>query len=168
MVRAAMSSWSNTQSDCQIWLESYFEKYGDIAPNKDETRLLLMQKKVLYEKYVDEFTASTKTAPRPVVLESKFYEMWANLFPKCVKRPWCDIPGKCDTCYEIDKFRRTEEDPEAQRFLKEAHVLHRGGLFKLERDTYVNFLRRAIMIFVLDIQEDAKKQLIVNNRERTT
>ena len=92
-----------------------------------------------------------------VVLESKFYEMWANLFPKCKRSPWCDIPGKCDTCYEIDKLRRTEEKP--KDFLKKRMYCIGGRLFKLERDTYVFFLFRVIMIFVLGLQVDAKKKI---------
>jgi hypothetical protein len=40
------------QSDCVICLESYFKNYGDFAPNKNEVRLLIMQKQDVFDKYV--------------------------------------------------------------------------------------------------------------------
>ena len=131
MVRAAMTPRSDVQSDCVVWLESYFKNYGDFAPNKNEVRLLIMQQKDVFDKYTHDFTFPIE---RPVVSQNKFYELWDKLFPRCVSRPWCDVPGKCNTCYEIDRLRRTSEDPKVQEKLKEAHHLHRGGLFMLERN----------------------------------
>lgn len=55
MVRAAMTPTSDVQSDCVIWLESYFKNYGDFAPNKNEVRLLIMQKQDVFDKYVHDF-----------------------------------------------------------------------------------------------------------------
>jgi hypothetical protein len=53
MVRAAMTPTSDVvQSDCVICLESYFKNYGDFAPNKNEVRLLIMQKQDVFDKYV--------------------------------------------------------------------------------------------------------------------
>jgi hypothetical protein len=56
-----------------------------------------------------------------------------TLFPTCIKRPWVDIPGKCDTCYEIDRLRKSSEDSAVQLKCKEAHIMHRNGMFMLER-----------------------------------
>lgn len=52
--------------------------------------------------------------------------------------------GKCDTCYEIDKMRRTSNCAETQKQLKVAHHLHRGGLFNLERLKYKSRCDEAI------------------------
>jgi hypothetical protein len=120
------------QQLCSLWLENYFEKYGDSAPNRDEVHLLIMQRKDLYKRYVHEL--SSASLPQNTVSESRFLQLWDVLFPKCINRPWCDIPGKCDICYEIDRLRRTSEDSIVQKHLKDAHHLHRGGMFMLERN----------------------------------
>jgi len=130
-IRAALTPLADTQQFATIWLEHYFETYGDQAPNRDETHLMIMQKTDLYNLYKHEM--DTSNPPRPIVSKTRFNSLWNVLFPKCRCRPWCDIPGKCDICYEIDRLRRTEEDSIVQEKLKEAHHMHRGGMFMLER-----------------------------------
>jgi hypothetical protein len=132
MIRAAITPYAERQVMCTLWLEEYFDTYGDQAPNKNETHLLIMQKKCLYQSYNHQFQNSSP--PRAVVTESKFIELWNVLFPTCINRSWCDIPGKCDTCYEIDRMRRSSEEKVVQEKLREAHHLHRGGMFMLERN----------------------------------
>ena len=85
-----MTPRSDVQSDCVVWLESYFKNYGDFAPNKNEVRLLIMQQKDVFDKYTHDFTFPIE---RAVVSQNKFYELWDKLFPRCVSRPWCDVPG---------------------------------------------------------------------------
>ena len=131
MFRAALCPLADNQQLAIIWLEEYFLKYGDSAPNRDETHLLIMHKSDIYKRYVHEL--ETSFPPRKFVSYSRFIALWNVLFPKYINRPWCDIPGKCDICYEIDKQRRTIEESIVQEKLKEAHHLHRGGLFMLER-----------------------------------
>lgn len=63
-----------------------------------------------------------------------FGALWNVLFPKCLIRKQKDIPGTCKTCYAIEQGRKTSEDAEVQAKLKDAHFLHRGGCFMLERD----------------------------------
>lgn len=130
MIRAALQPFSDAQQFCSIWLLNYFEKYGDKSPNGEETKLHLMKKNDVYFKYVNEF----KSQGRQYVPESKFINLWNVLYPQYCMRQYCDIPGKCDTCYEIDKLRRTSEESIVQEKLKEAHHLHRGGMFMLERN----------------------------------
>jgi hypothetical protein len=57
-------------------------------------------KQELYNHYKNDM----KKHGNPVAL-SRFYELWSVLFPHTVNRPWCNVPGKCDTCYEIQKGR---------------------------------------------------------------
>jgi hypothetical protein len=128
MIRAALMSKSDAHQYCVIWFEEYFRKYGDYAPNRDEVKLAITRKKEIYDLYVEDMKE------RPTVQQNKFYEIWNALFPRCVSRPWCDIPGKCNTCYEIDRMRRESRDGEVQEQLREAHLMHRGGLFMLERN----------------------------------
>jgi hypothetical protein len=128
LVRAALMPCNDTHQHCSNWLDTYFKRYGDFAPNKDEIKLAITRKKEIYSMYVADFSG------RPVLDEQKFYVLWNTLFPRCVSRPWCDIPGKCETCYEIDRGRRESTDPEVQESLRQAHLIHRGGMFMLERN----------------------------------
>ena len=131
MVRSAFCPLAESQQFAVNWMENYFDTYGDKAPNRDEIHLLIMQKADVYKLYAHEFQNSSP--PRKVISYSRFLGLWNALFPKCINRPWCDIPGKCDICYEIDKQRRTSEDAVVQEKLREAHHIHRGGMIMLER-----------------------------------
>jgi hypothetical protein len=144
MIRAALTPLAEVQNMAQVWLERYFATYGDFAPNRDEVRLLIMQKQDVYKKYVAEFEGAL--LKRDVVDIGTFNSLWATLFPKCVMRPWCSVPGKCFTCYEIDRLRRVEEDGHIQHKLRQAHAMHRGGLFMLERNEYMRRIDRAIRL----------------------
>ena len=128
MVQAALCPQSARQQSCVLWLRKYFQTYGDHSPNSDEVKLLIMQKTIIYKHYCEELQKKGIAT----VHRTQFYRLWSFLFPKCVSRPWCDIPGKCDTCYWIDELRRESRDPEVQRNLIEAHTMHRF-LFMGER-----------------------------------
>lgn len=71
---------------------------------------------------------------RPCVDIKTFGALWNVLFPKSLIRKQKDIPGTCKTCYAIEQGRKTSEDAEVQAMFREAHALHRGGCFMLERD----------------------------------
>lgn len=131
IIRAALTPMSNAQQMATSWLESYFANYGDPAPNRDEIHLLVMNKSDLYRQYTEEMKRLDPGQAR--IDRARFLQLWAVLFPRCINRPWCDIPGKCDVCYDIDRLKRTSEDSHVQKKLKDAHALHRGGLFMLER-----------------------------------
>lgn len=124
-----MSPMANAQQNLIVWFERYFAKFGDKAPNRKETELQIMAKTNVYEQYCREM----RSIKADVVSISVFDTIWITLFPRCVNRPWCDIPGKCETCYEIDRLRRVCKEDAALERLKQAHHLHRGGLFMLER-----------------------------------
>ena len=130
MIRCSLMSRSEKSHFCVIWLENYFERYGDFAPNRDEIMLAISRKKEVYDLYVQDMSSTD----RDVVSLQEFYTIWNAFFPRCVSRPWVDIPGKCNTCYEIDRQRRESNDPVVQEKLREAHLMHRGGMFMLERD----------------------------------
>lgn len=134
-VRACITPLSSTQRVAVQWLKDYFEVHGDNSPDSDETFIPVMLKQSVYELYVRQMqSSSTDTSVRKVVCASRFSEIWNVLFPKHKRRTYCDIPGKCDICYEIDRLRRQEHDNHTAQMLKEAHLLHRGGMFHLERE----------------------------------
>lgn len=132
MIRAALAPKQDSQHHCVLWLEQYFDVYGDKMPNKDETRLALMEVKDLYEQYKADFASHTNSTITAVSYEV-FCSIWSVIFPDCAMRSYTDIPGKCETCFRIDELRRKSSDETVQKKLSEAHHLHRGGMFMLER-----------------------------------
>lgn len=48
MVRVALTPLAEVQSMAHVWLERYFAKYDDFAPNRDEVRLMIMEKPDVY------------------------------------------------------------------------------------------------------------------------
>jgi hypothetical protein len=130
MVRAVLTSISSAQQRLVSWLEDHFELYGDKTPNRDETHMIIMQKTEVYRQYVADVEREIEVQPCQYSL---FIETWKCLFPTCLSRPWCEIIGKCDTCCDINQLRRGTTDRSVQKALVEAHSLHRGGMFMLER-----------------------------------
>ena len=112
-----------------MWLENYFDDYADKSPNGLDSRLSVASKKQLYADYVRE----QNKLGIPVVLLPLFYDLWNTVLPFCQLRPWINIPGKCNTCYEIDSLRKSCKDKNVLKALKELHILHRGGMFMPER-----------------------------------
>ena len=131
MVRNAITPLAENQRQAVEWLKNYFDVYGDDSPNSEETLVQVMLKGDHYRHYVKDMA----TAGREVVGEPRFGELWNVLFPYCQRRSYCDQPGKCNVCYEIDKQRRTTTDRHHARMLKDAHLLHRGGMFMQERES---------------------------------
>lgn len=118
-----------------IWLKEYFD-LCDKSPNSDKTFVNVSEKSDVYDMYVAEMTAihARSIMKEGDILEKgKFLRLWSVLFPNCVRRPNCDIPGKCPTCYEIDRIRREADSKMVKKMCKEAHALHRGGMFMKER-----------------------------------
>ena len=97
--------------------------------NKDEVMIQVMLKKQVHEHYQKHMMSQS----RAYVGLERFYDIWNVLYSKHRLRPYCDIPGSCDTCYEIDRLRRQEKDTHTAQMLKDAHLMHRGGMFMLER-----------------------------------
>lgn len=88
-----------------------------------------MAKKNVYQQYCTEMR---KLKLEPVGMTT-FISIWNTIFARFINRPWCDVPGKCDICFEIDNQRRNCSDEATLEQLKRAHHMHRGGLFMLER-----------------------------------
>ena len=133
-MKSSLVPLAERQQYAVLWMEDYFDKYGDQSPNSEETQLCIMHKSDVYKKYFHEM--SNANPPREHVDYSLFNSLWNTIHPKSRSRPWCDIPGKCDTCFEIDSARRKSDDSIVQEMLQQAHHLHRGGLFMQERSAY--------------------------------
>lgn len=128
MIRGAISLTSDVNQIALAWLDTYTSHYGDVSPNSTMVKMNINFKKECYEQYKRETKEHGK-----FVSYSRFCELWNVLFPNCLNRPWCNIPGKCETCYQIDKGRRDSTSLKEQKYYQQCHAIHRGGLFNLER-----------------------------------
>jgi len=97
-------------------------------------------KKDVWKTYTRQLSSFDK-----LVALNRFYELWDGLYPLSINRSWVSIPGKCKICYYIDQMRRTSTSVSVQKALQHAHLLHRGGLFMLERREYKNRVVEALM-----------------------
>lgn len=131
MVRSSLTPTTSPTFEAVVWMEDFFKTYGDAVPNADEIRLPIMTKKDVFDKYEHHFKSIVP--PLPTVDYSRFINLWNAQFPNARKRPWCEIPGKCDTCYRIDKLRKTADDSITLKKLQDAHLMHRGGMFMKQR-----------------------------------
>ena len=119
----------------------HFEAYGDKSPDSLENKMSICHRNEVFAQYCSEMEQSGEK----LVKKNRFYEIWSSLFPYVVNRPWCDIPGKCKICHEIDKLRKTSNSIAVQLALQKAHLLHRGGLFNKERAEYKTRCLEALM-----------------------
>jgi hypothetical protein len=128
MVRSALVPQS--QQYCSVWLDEYFSTYGDKKPNGLQTEISVNTKKEIYEKFVTD----AKKNLMSFCSYSTFINLWNAQYPNVKARPWVDVPGKCNTCYLIDREKNQATDKEVVRQLGIVHQLHRGGLYMLERE----------------------------------
>ena len=94
-IQAALVPSSDAQQYCITWLQDHFSKFGDRAPNRYETYLIITARRNVYKDYVAEF----KRRQQPYVQESVFSNLWKTIFPRYINRPWCDIPGTLTSLY---------------------------------------------------------------------
>lgn len=127
---------SDSVTACIVWMQEFFETYGDSLPNSDgEYRIGVLSKKDAYTIYVQQHQQDNDGR---VIDYERFTSIWKHLFPQVKTRTWVNVMGKCDTCNEIERARAANKDNKAiQKALSKAHALHRGGLFMLERLEYV-------------------------------
>ena len=131
--KCAMSPLAEKQSLCITWLDEYFKTYSDHSPNSLLSKVSLTFKQDLYNLYVK----AMKGQSIPTVSYKRFLELWKVLFPYCINRPWCNVPGKCETCFMIQQARgKSGLDQRTSLMLQQCHAIHRGGLFMLERAKY--------------------------------
>jgi hypothetical protein len=130
MVSQALIPLASLQHSAMVWLDQYAKEYGDMIPNKDQIWLSMPTKRAVWGQYTDDMTK----LGLPNIAESTFIDLWNSIYPNYLIRPWVDITGKCATCYEIDFIRRKSKSSAVMEAARNCHLLHRGGLFMLERE----------------------------------
>jgi hypothetical protein len=139
MIVAALCPHSDDQIKATTWIEEYFELFADKSPDSEEVQLAICFKKDVWRLY----RKSRKQANEGFISYSLFVDLWNSLFPNYLIRPWLDVPGKCEVCYEIDTASRSTSDKAVQEALRQCHHMHRGGMFMQERRRYKDRVRHA-------------------------
>ena len=108
-VKNALTPLSESSQIATMWLQKYFDAYGDKSPTeKGRIKLAITFRHEVYEQYVNEMTIAARGAEGPefkIVSQNKFLELWRVIYPECTDRPGCSIPGKC---LFFLKFAQTE------------------------------------------------------------
>lgn len=161
-VTAALSPHHEPNHDAAIWIEDYFDAVADHSPNGELKKISAPFKKDIWMDYVNE----KKGDQCSYVSYEAFRSIWSTCFPTYVIRKYCGIPGKCGTCAAIDGIRAEKGAPkEKKRAGRQCHVLHRGGMFNLERKAFLGRKNRAIrnkhriMSLVVDGMDQSHSQL---------
>ena len=123
---------NDDQRSAETWLAEYFEVQGDHDPESGEIMLQIS----LNEEAYAIFRRDMEYCGRDCISLARFNELWRVMFPHAKKRPYCSVPGKCWLCAEIDRQRRQAIDVNHRRQLRDAHLLHRCGMFMAERRWY--------------------------------
>ena len=129
MISNSLLPANDSDINLSLWLEDCFLSYGDSASNRNVSFVASTFKKDIWELYNKEM----KRLQKKPVDESRFNEVWLACYPNFLVRPYANVVGKCDTCYKIDYQRRSATDKQTKEALRQAHLMHRGGMFMLER-----------------------------------
>ena len=124
-----------TQMETFLWFRDHFELVGDPQPNIQQVHLDLIEKTEIYQMYVNEIGKANALS------FSSWRKFWAEVFPEVTIREWKNVTGKCRNCGYINGGRRTAKSPAEIAAFRKLHILHKSGLFMMERLTY--HLRRA-------------------------
>lgn len=125
-----------------VWLELYFNQYGDHAPNAaGQIHLDPVEKKSIWEEYVRDIVEWYPD--ERYYSYGKFLELWDLLFPFVSIREYKAVTGKCNCCALICQLRWTYRDHLRRNLLKELHTFHRGTFMK-ERMSYYDRKKEAI------------------------
>lgn len=133
MVRSAIQPTATSQVFAMKWIDHYWDAFADFTPNEYQAHISMPTKLDVWQEYVNDMKKISST---PTVSNERFNELWNALFPQYLMRPWINIPGKCETCYEIDQLRKNSTSKQQKIALTQCHLLHRGGLFMKERVSY--------------------------------
>ena len=139
-IRAAKTPSSSSQMHAVMWLNEHFKHYADHMPNEEKAYVGVYYKADLFNKYKDDMESfGVDPVKKPL-----FYSLWRDIFPEKLLRRKCNILGKCHLCSRIQTLRSQSKNRVTDEALRQAHFLHRGGLFMLEREQYATNIQYAL------------------------
>ena len=140
--RAALVRSSNTHIDAMLWMENYFFQF-ESQPNSKQIHIDYTFKRTIYEEYR---SSANPSAPANKLSEGQFKELWNSLYDFVKIRKSKRISGKCWTCAYINELRQKQKGEEVMRACKHLMIMHRGGLFMLERLEYRRRIQEAVSL----------------------
>lgn len=112
-----------------VWLRNYFVSFGDHQPNGELIRVSAPTKREVWVEY----KRAQERKNCAFVKCKRFSELWAAIFPEYQLEKYVNVPGKCDTCFEINARRSAAKSGVVREALKDCHAMHRAGFFMPER-----------------------------------
>jgi hypothetical protein len=143
LARFSQAPLSTKQLFCISWMNNYFGIHCDEAPNRSQRYISLTEKIEIYDQYCNDY--SKYSPPIETVSYGRFLQIWKAVFPAVVIREYCEVIGKCSTCYNIDHRRQAPKlSLKEAEALKIAHHIHRTGLVMPERSLYHDRIEYAL------------------------
>lgn len=125
-----MGTMRRTQCETFLWFKDHFDLTGDFQPNSEQVHLDHIEKTEIYDMYVNEIGSEN------ALCYSSWRKFWSEIFPEVNIRAWKNVTGKCKHCGYINAGRRTAKSPEEIAAFRKLHILHKSGLFMMERLSY--------------------------------
>ena len=142
MLQAALVRRSGVYATAFSWMEQYFS-LSDAQPTRSEIHLDVDTKRRIWKLY-KEATQNKFGCTVGTLSEFQFNTLWLSAFSFVKIRERKRVSGKCWTCAYINKLRHESKDLNVLLALKLLMIMHRGGLFMLERLEYKRRVYEAV------------------------
>ena len=113
------------------WLDNHFKLSGDFQPNTGEIHLDPVEKKEVYEEYVNEATLCDL---QPQSL-TQFCKIWKDCFSNVKIRKYKACTGKCAICADFTVYSREHKTRKAMEYIRVCRMIHRAD-FMSDRALY--------------------------------
>lgn len=121
------------------WMTEFFAMTGDVAPNRDNLVQLpgFYTKSAIYDVFKNFITTIFKADEHDIASKTCFKKIWKTVYPRVTITRFCQVTGKCDTCYWIyDRQEHLGSSVDLQNLRKFA-VVHKT-MIEQERRVYMN------------------------------
>jgi hypothetical protein len=140
--RAALCRSANVHVDATVWMEEYFDKF-DFDPTSKQIHVDACFKRSIYQEYLKS-RGHNRGCETPFISEGQFKSIWGIMFDHVRIRQIKRVSGKCWTCAYINETMKRSKSSTIMEACKSLMIMHRGGLFMLERSEYRRRVREAI------------------------
>lgn len=144
LLQASLLRSSSHFGRCFAFMENKFSLF-ESQPNSKQIHMDVDKKRRIYKEYKEHIQSEYGTE-QPVLAESQFRTMWSSCFDHVKIRETKRVSGKCWTCAHINTMRHETSDVHTLEALKQLMIMHRGGLFMLERIQYKRRVYEAVKV----------------------
>jgi hypothetical protein len=121
----------------------YFFKF-EAMPNMKQIHIDAIDKRGLYKMYLDSPHYQMRSNPSTLT-EGQFKTLWKTVFDFVKIRESKRVSGKCWTCAYIHELRHANKGDGIMDLCKHLMIMHRSGLFMLERLEYRQRVYEAVV-----------------------